>query len=94
MHSLEAIQEEIIPILKENGVKRASLFGSTVRDTREKDSDLDVLVELEEGSSLFDLIRLKNELEKKLGMDVDLVTYNSLNPLLEEKILREKQDIL
>ena len=94
MHTLESIKKDILPVLQEHGVISASLFGSTVRNTREPVSDLDILVELEEGSNLFDLIRLKNELEKSAGIEVDLVTYNSLHPLFEERILQEKQDIL
>lgn len=94
MRNLESIKEAIVPILKEHEVTRASLFGSTVSGERGKDSDIDILVELTEGKSLFDLIRLKKELEQELGTKVDLVTYNSLHPLLKDKILEEKQDVL
>ena len=94
MRDLNTIKEIINPVLKKHEVKRASLFGSTVTGSSNEDSDIDVLVELKSGKSLFDLIRLKRDLEKELGKEVDLITYSSLNPLLEEKILREKQDIL
>ena len=94
MANLENIKEKIIPILKNHEVRRASLFGSTVFGERDHSSDIDLLVELKEGKSLFDLIRLKKELEEALGSEVDLVTYNSLHPLLKDKILQEKQDLL
>jgi len=94
MRDLNTIKEIINPVLKKHEVKRASLFGSTVTGSSNDDSDIDVLVELKSGKSLFDLIRLKRDLEKELDREVDLITYNSLNPLLKEKILREKQDIL
>jgi len=94
MRDLNTIKEIINPVLKKHEVKRASLFGSTVTGSSNEDSDIDVLVELKSGKSLFDLIRLKRDLEKELDREVDLITYNSLNPLLKEKILREKQDIL
>jgi len=94
MYDLDTIQETIIPILKNHKVKRASLFGSVVYGEQDKGSDIDLLVELPGGSSLFDLVRLKRDLEKGLNKKVDLVTYNSLHPLIKDKILREKQDVL
>ena len=94
MRDLESIKETIIPVLKEHDVIRASLFGSTVSGEKDESSDIDILVELKEGRSLFDLIHLKKELEKELDTEVDLVTYNSLHPLIKDKILEEKQDVL
>lgn len=94
MRDLDSIKETILPVLKEHDVIHASLFGSTVSGEKDGSSDIDILVELKEGRSLFDLIRLKKELEKELDTEVDLVTYNSLHPLLKDKILEEKQDVL
>ena len=94
MRDVEPIKEIIIPVLKKHKVSRASLFGSAVSGERDRDSDIDILVELEEGNSLFDLVRLKQELEKELETEVDLVTYNSLHPLLKDKILEKKQDVI
>ena len=90
----DSIKQIAVPILKSHGVTRASLFGSTVSGDSSESSDIDVLVELGDGKSLFDLIRLKRDLEERLGTEVDLVTYDSLHPLLADKILRQKQDIL
>jgi len=84
---------KIIPILKKYKVKRASLFGSYVRGENKKTSDLDLLVELGKGKSLLDLIRLERQLEETLGFKVDLLTYNSLSPLLKEIILKEQIQI-
>lgn len=94
MRNLESIKNTVIPILKKHEVNRASLFGSTVSGDRGGNSDIDMLVELKEGKSLFDLIRLKKELEEKLEEEVDLVTYDSLHPLLKDSILEEKRDVL
>jgi hypothetical protein len=43
---------------------------------------------------LLDLAGLKIELEEKLKRDVDVLTYKSIHPLLRERILKEKVDIL
>ena len=91
---IESVQEKIIDILRENGTKRASFFGSIVRGEMTEESDLDLLVEFEGRRSLLDLAHLKNELEDAVDRRVDLLTCKSLHPLLKERILAEQVPIL
>jgi len=88
------IRNKISNILKENDVKRASLFGSVVRGELTDESDIDILIEFEGRKSLLNLVRLKIELEDILKRKVDVLTYNSLHPLLKDRILREQEVIL
>lgn len=88
------IKKKILPILRKYSVKRASLFGSIVRGEATKKSDIDILVEFKGEKSLLDLAGLKIELEELLGRKVDILTYNSLYPLLRERILKEEEAIL
>lgn len=88
------IREKILNALKQNDVKRASLFGSVVRGELSDESDIDVLVEFKGKKSLLDLVGLKLELEEMLKRKVDVLTYNSLHPLLKDRILREQEVIL
>ena len=67
---IKKIQAQIVPILKEAGVLRSSLFGSVVRGEARPDSDVDILVELPRGKSMFDLIALEEKLAAKLGKRV------------------------
>lgn len=92
--NLEDIKKKALPILKEVGVSRSSLFGSIVRGETRKDSDIDMLVELPKGRSLLDLVRLQRKLEEALGKKVDVVTYSSIHPLLKDYILRDQLPIL
>jgi len=54
--------------------------GSYARGKQRPDSDLDVLVAFDRPVTLFDLVRIENELAAQLGLDVDLVTKDSLKP--------------
>lgn len=92
--SIQEIKKKIISILKCHKVKRAAIFGSFVKGKRRKDSDIDILVEFKGEKSLLDLVGLKLELEKTLGRKVDVLTYNSLHPLLRDIILKEQKIIL
>lgn len=92
--NLDQIKYKAIPVLKEAGVTRSAIFGSYVRGEAKGDSDIDILVELPKGKSLLDLVRLEKKLEEVLGKKVDLLTYNSVHPLLEDYIGRDQLQIL
>jgi len=91
---LEGLKNKIIPILERYEVKKAAVFGSFVRGEQKKESDIDILIEFKGKKSLLDLAGLKIELEETLHRKVDVLTYNSLHPLLKDKILREQKVIL
>ena len=90
MKNLEMLKEKIRPILKRWSVERASIFGSYVRDEAKEDSDIDILVELDDNVSLFDFIGLKLEIEDAIGKKVDLVEFSTIKPSFREKILEEQ----
>ena len=92
--AMEKIKREIIPVLKQAGVLKSSLFGSVVRGEATQDSDIDILVELPKDSDMFDLIALQDKLESTLGRKVDVVTYRSLHHLLKDIILKEQVRII
>lgn len=90
----DKIKETVVPILKRHNVKRASLFGSIVRDDYTEGSDIDILVELQEDTSLLDFIDIKLEIEDATNKKVDLVEYDMIKPALREYILSEQEAIL
>ncbi len=91
---LEEIKKKVIPILKKADVKKAALFGSYVRGDNTQKSDVDILVDLPRGKSLFDLAGLKIDLEEKLQKKVDVITYRSICPHLKDSILRYQYPVL
>ncbi len=72
------------------GVKRLGLFGSFVRDQQRSESDVDLLVEFEQGQKSFDnFIELAFLLEDLLQRRVELLTPESLSPYIGPHILDE-----
>jgi predicted nucleotidyltransferase len=65
------------------------VFGSFARGDNRDGSDLDLLVELETGRSLLDLIAIKQDLEDLLGVRVDVVTERSISPYFRDTVLKE-----
>ena len=91
---IEKYKEIIVEILLKHEVRKASLFGSLVREEMTIDSDIDLIIEFKGDKSLLDLAALKIELEEKLKLKVDVLTYNSIHPLLKNQILAEQVEIL
>jgi uncharacterized protein len=83
------VREDIRRIATAHGAANVRVFGSTGRGEQGTSSDLDLLVDMAEGRSLFDLIALSNDLEESLGVEVDVVTEASVSPYMRERVLDE-----
>lgn len=82
----------IIPIFENLPIEKASLFGSYARNDNIYNSDIDIMLKFTGNTYglLFSSLRL--QLEKELGMPVDVVSENGLNclePTMQENIRRE-----
>jgi uncharacterized protein len=80
---------EILRIAERHGARSVRVFGSVVRHDADDRSDLDLLVDLEPGRSLFDLGGLLSELQESLACSVDVVTENGLRERIRERVLGE-----
>jgi hypothetical protein len=90
---LDSKRDSILSIAAKHGAKEIKVFGSFARGEDKLGSDVDIIVDLEEGRSLFDLIALKNDLEELLGRKVDVVTEDSVHWYIKEKIIQEAIEI-
>jgi predicted nucleotidyltransferase len=94
MRTIEEIRQKILPVLEKHNIKKAGLFGSFIRGEMREDSDIDILVEIEDNISLLDFVGIKLEIEDVLGRKVDLVEYSTIKPLLKDRIIKEQVGIL
>lgn len=83
-------REEMLSLARRHGMRSVSVFGSTARGEARQSSDVDLLVEVEEGRSLFDLIAFKLDVEALLGCEVDVVSRNGVSPHLAEYVFAEE----
>jgi hypothetical protein len=86
---LQEKRQQIMALAEKHGAHNVRVFGSVARGEARLDSDIDFLVELEPGRSLFDLGGLLYELQLLLGVEVDVVTENGLRARIREHIMRE-----
>jgi len=94
MESIQGIKEKIAPILQQYGITKAAIFGSFAKGEAKISSDVDILVEIKSDMSLLDFIGIKIKLEEALKMKVDLVEYDTIKPIIKERILAEQVVIL
>jgi predicted nucleotidyltransferase len=87
--AISEAREDIHRIASAHGAGNVRVFGSTARGEQTAASDLDLLVDMSEGRSLFDLIALSNDLEESLGVEVDVLTEASLSPYMRDRVLDE-----
>lgn len=80
---------EIIAVAKRYGASDLRLFGSLARGDATESSDVDLLVRLEPGRSLFDLGGLLMDLRELLGVKVDVVSEGALSGRFGEIVRRE-----
>ncbi len=80
---------KILSIAREKGIRNVRVFGSMARNDANEQSDLDLLVELEEGRSGFALGGFLDAVSKLVQRKVDVMTEKSLHPSIHDKIMRE-----
>ncbi len=85
----EEIRIKIISILVKHGIKRISVFGSYARNEATPKSDLDLIVEFPEGTSLLDHVGIEIELSEALNMKIDLLSRNGISPYIKDQVLKE-----
>jgi hypothetical protein len=84
--SLKNLKREVA---KEYSVKKIGLFGSVARNEQTRQSDIDLLVEFSKPVGFVTFMRLENFLSERLGVQVDLVTSDSLKPVIRQDVLFE-----
>ena len=90
---LKEKRENVLDLAGKHGARNVRVFGSVARGESGAESDIDLLVKMEEGRSLLDLSALTLELRDLLGVKVDVVSEDGIYWLLRRKILKEARPI-
>jgi uncharacterized protein len=86
---LRAKREEILLLAERHGASNVRVFGSVARGDATSGSDIDILVDLQPGRSLFDLGAFLEDLKALLGCPVDVVTEKGLRARIREQVLQQ-----
>jgi hypothetical protein len=86
---LKSKRQEILAIAAKHGVHNVRIFGSVARGEARPESDIDILVEMESGTSLMDHVTLMQDLEDLLERKVDVVSDRALHWYIRDRVLAE-----
>ncbi len=82
-------RDEIIGIAAAHGGGDLRVFGSRAQGDADAESDLDLLVRLDQDRSILDIVAIKQDLEDLLGCRVDVVTEAAISPYIRSQVVRE-----
>jgi len=92
MTRLDLLRERKTAIMRlaaKYGIQRVRVFSSVARGQAGAASDVDLLVDFEQGRSLLDQVGFEQEVADLLGCKVDVVVEGGISPYLEKHILEE-----
>lgn len=92
MRPSEALQlhrEDIRRIVEQHHAKNPKVFGSVIVGEDTENSDLDLLVETTQQTTLFDIAKMQNQLQKLLHVSVDVLTPKGLPESFRQRVLQE-----
>jgi uncharacterized protein len=84
-------KDQLYAIAKKNGIKKISLFGSYARRENSETSDLDLLVEMEQGASAFGIGGFQYEVQELLGIEVDVIPTFALSRVNDIEFIKKVQ---
>jgi len=89
LDSLAPYRQRILDAAARPGARNVRVFGSVARGDDRPNSDIDLLVDVEPGRTLLDVIALEQDLQELLGRRVEVLTDGGLSPYLQQRILAE-----
>jgi len=91
--TLQQKKQRILEIASQYHASNVRVFGSVVHNAEREDSDIDLLVDFEPGSTLYDQAGMIEALVVVLGRRVDVVSERALNKHLRQRVLQEAQPL-
>jgi len=91
--ALATQRERVLAIAAAHGASNLRVFGSAANGADKEGSDIDLLVDIRPGISLFEYVGLQLDIQEALGVRVDLCTEEELHPKLRARILAEARPL-
>ena len=91
--ALNSHRQDIRLIVEQNHARNARIFGSVLHGDDTDNSDLDLLVDPIEETTLMDIARIQNRLQVLLGVPVDVLTPKALPEKFRSQVLKEAKPV-
>jgi uncharacterized protein len=94
MTDKQPLYDQISAYLRDKGIRRAAVFGSFARNEETPDSDIDLLIDAAPNMTLFDWVRMEEELGRLTHRKIDMVDYRAVKPRLCKSIFQTTVSLL
>ena len=91
--ALKGHRDAVLRIARGYGVRDVRVFGSVLHGDDTDNSDVDLLIDVPDGTTLLDMVRLQKALEAALGVSVDVLTPGDLPARIRDRVLGEARPI-
>ena len=91
--ALAAHRAELRELVTRHGLARARVFGSVLTGTDDEESDLDLLVDPTETTTLFTLARLQRAAQELIGVPVSVLTPGDLPAKFRDRVLKQAEPL-
>ncbi|MDD2677118.1 MAG: nucleotidyltransferase family protein [Methylacidiphilaceae bacterium] len=91
--ALQSHREAVRQIAARLGGRNVRVFGSVLHGVDTKGSDVDLLVDVPRGTTLLDMVRLQDAIEKELGVSVDVLTEFDLPAKFRDQVIQEARPL-
>jgi predicted nucleotidyltransferase len=91
--AMRSHREDIRRVVEQNRTRNPRVFGSVLHGSDAEGSDLDLLVDPIQGTTLMDIARIQNRLQQLLGVPVDVLTPKSLPDRFRSQVVAEAMPI-
>ena len=91
--ALAAHRTELRELVTRHGLARARVFGSVLTGTDDEESDLDLLVDPTETTTLFTLARLQRAAQELIGVPVSVLTPGDLPAKFRDRVLKQAEPL-
>lgn len=91
--ALAAHRAELRELVSRHGLTRPRVYGSVLTGTDTDESDLDLLVDATETTTLFTLARLERAAQELLGVRVSVLTPGFLPAKFRDRVLKQAEPL-
>ncbi len=91
--ALHSHREEIRRVVELNRARNPRVFGSVLYGVDTEQSDLDILVDTTDNTTLLDIARIQGKLQKMLGVSVDVLTPKALPDSFRDQVISEARPL-
>lgn len=89
IYTIEDIRNRLVPIFSKYGLLKAAIFGSYAKKQAKEDSDVDLLVTIDESFDIEKYLKFETAVKRALKKRIDILEFRCISQVIRDEILKE-----